>query len=59
VPTLFIVGTEDELTLPWLIRETAAAVGRAHYTEIEGAGHSGYAEQPDVFNALVLDFLAG
>jgi len=57
VPTLFIVGTEDELTLPWLMRATAEAVLDAQLVEIEGAGHSGYAEQPDVFNAAVLRFV--
>ncbi len=56
VPTLFIVGTEDELTLPWLMRATAAAVGHAQLVEIEHAGHSAYAEQADAFNAVVMRF---
>jgi pimeloyl-ACP methyl ester carboxylesterase len=56
VPTLFIVGSEDELTLPWLIRATADAVNGAQVIEIEGAGHSGYAEMPDVFNEAVMRF---
>lgn len=58
VPTLFIVGSEDELTLPWLMRATATAVGGARLVEIDGAGHSGFAERADVFNAAVLDFCA-
>jgi len=57
VPTLFIVGAEDELTLPWLMRATAEAVNGALLVEIEGAGHSGYAERPDVFNAAVHRFV--
>jgi 3-oxoadipate enol-lactonase len=56
VPTLFIVGTEDELTLPWLIRATAEAVGGAELVEIEHAGHSAYAEQAQAFNAAVMQF---
>jgi pimeloyl-ACP methyl ester carboxylesterase len=56
VPTLFIVGTEDELTLPWLMRATAEAVNGAQLVEIDGAGHSGYAERADVFNDAVLRF---
>ena len=40
VPTLFIVGSEDELTLPWLIRATAEAVNGAQLVEVDGAGHS-------------------
>ena len=58
VPTLFIVGTEDELTEPWLIRATAAAVGGAQLVEIPGAGHSAYAEQAAAFNEAVLSFCA-
>jgi 3-oxoadipate enol-lactonase len=56
VPTLFVVGTEDELTLPWLIRATAEAVGGSQLVQIDGAGHSGYAERADAFNAAVLQF---
>jgi pimeloyl-ACP methyl ester carboxylesterase len=56
VPTLFIVGSEDELTAPWLIRATAAAVGGSELVEIPGAGHSAYAEQAAAFNEAVLGF---
>jgi pimeloyl-ACP methyl ester carboxylesterase len=56
VPTLFIVGTADELTLPWLVRATAEAVGGAQLVEVPGAGHSAYAEQAEAFNAAVLRF---
>jgi 3-oxoadipate enol-lactonase len=59
VPTLFVVGTEDELTVPWLMRATAEAVGGSQLVEIEGAGHSGYAERADVFNRSVLQFCEG
>jgi 3-oxoadipate enol-lactonase len=56
VPTLFIVGTEDALTLPPLMKATAAAVHGSKLLEIDGAGHSGYAERAEVFNQAVLDF---
>jgi len=56
VPTLFIVGSEDELTYPALIRATSAAVHGSEVFQIEGAGHSGYAERADIFNEAVLDF---
>jgi pimeloyl-ACP methyl ester carboxylesterase len=59
VPTLFIVGSEDELTFPWLVRATARAVAGASFVQIEGAGHSAYAERPDVFNDVVRRFLTG
>ena len=56
VPTLFIVGTEDELTVPWLMRATAEAVGGAQLVEIDHAGHSAYAEQAEAFNRAVMAF---
>ena len=56
VQTLFIVGTEDELTLPPLMKATAEAVHDSKLVEIDGAGHSGYAERADLFNEAVLDF---
>jgi 3-oxoadipate enol-lactonase len=59
VPTLFIVGSEDELTFPWLIRATAEAVGGSSFVRIEGAGHSAYAERSDEFNDVLRRFLAG
>jgi pimeloyl-ACP methyl ester carboxylesterase len=59
VPTLFIVGAEDELTLPWLMRATADAVGGSTFVEIEGAGHSPYAEQTEIYNEIVERFLTG
>ena len=58
VPSLFIVGTEDELTVPWLIRATAAAVGGSTLVEIEGAGHSPYAEQTSYYNEVLEGFLS-
>ena len=58
VPTLFIVGTEDGLTLPWLMRATAEAVGGSTLVEIEGAGHSPYAEQTEIYNDVLERFLA-
>ena len=56
VPTLFIVGTEDQLTLPPLMQATSEAVHDSQLLQIDGAGHSGYAERADVFNEAVLDF---
>ena len=58
VPTLFIVGSEDELTLPWLIEATAQAVGGARFDVIEGAGHSPFYERTDVYNAVLSAFIA-
>jgi 3-oxoadipate enol-lactonase len=58
VPTLFIVGSEDELTLPWLIDATAQAVGRARLEVIEGAGHSPFYERTEAYNRVLAEFIA-
>ena len=57
VPTMFIVGTEDPVTAPEIVREVCAAVPDAEYREFAGAGHSVYWEQPQEFNAALAAFL--
>ncbi len=57
VPTLFIIGSEDELTLPWLIEATAQAVGGARLEVIEGAGHSPFYERTEVYNRVLVGFI--
>lgn len=57
VPTLFIVGDEDELTIPSLIHGTAAAVGGSKLVQIPGVGHSGPWEKTGVYNAVLMAFL--
>jgi pimeloyl-ACP methyl ester carboxylesterase len=59
VPTLFIVGSEDELTLPWLIEATAQAVGGARLEVIEGAGHSPFYERTEIYNRALTGFIEG
>jgi 2-succinyl-6-hydroxy-2,4-cyclohexadiene-1-carboxylate synthase len=56
IPTLFVVGTEDEIFPPASIAEAASRVPGARVEEIEGAGHSPYFEQPGLWNALVEGF---
>jgi pimeloyl-ACP methyl ester carboxylesterase len=56
VPTLFIVGTEDELFPPATIADAAARVPGARVEQVPDAGHSPYFERPEAWNALVLDF---
>ena len=57
IPTLFIAGSEDELTLPWLLKATAEAVGGARLEVIAGAGHSPFYERTEVYNAVLAEFL--
>lgn len=56
-PTLFVVGNEDPVVTPEVVRDVAAYVPRAEIVEIGGAGHSPYFEQAPSFNQAVLDFL--
>lgn len=59
VPTLVIGGAEDSLTPPEHMREWGHQIPRARLELIEGAGHVSNLEQPEAFNALLLDFLGG
>jgi pimeloyl-ACP methyl ester carboxylesterase len=57
VPTLFTVGEVDGLTLPWLVRDTAKAVGGARLAEFPRSGHGPPQEQTEAYNAVLQDFL--
>ena len=56
-PTLVVTGDEDRLYPPALARDMARRIPGARLAEIEGAGHISNLEQPERFNAAVLDFL--
>ena len=56
-PTLFIVGTCDNLTPPSLSHQMAARINGATVVEIPGAGHLSNLEQPELFNAALMSFL--
>jgi pimeloyl-ACP methyl ester carboxylesterase len=58
VPTLVMVGTEDELTPPAVVRAMAQRIPGARYAEIPGAGHLAPLERPGPFNSAVAEFLA-
>lgn len=58
VPTLFIVGEEDELTPPHVIEAAAGYIPGARVTRVPEAGHSVYFEQPDIFNFEVFRFIS-
>lgn len=59
VPTLVVVGGEDEVTPPDEASRMAAAIPGARFETIEGAGHLSNYEKPDLFNAILKEFLAG
>jgi 2-succinyl-6-hydroxy-2,4-cyclohexadiene-1-carboxylate synthase len=57
MPVLLIVGAEDPIVPPGVVREVACVLGDAPVVEIPAAGHSPYFEQPDAWNAAVMSFL--
>ncbi|WP_353943489.1 alpha/beta fold hydrolase [Streptomyces sp. HUAS MG91] len=56
VPTLVVVTTEDRLVPPRAQRELAAAIPGAEVAEIP-TGHLPFAELPDAWGALMVEFL--
>ena len=57
VPTLLIVGSDDPLTPPAIMRELHEAIPGSEYREFADCGHSVYFENPEGFNAAAADFL--
>lgn len=58
-PTLVLTAADDVLTPPYHARALAAAIPGARLELVDHGGHSLSETRPDLFNALVLDFLAG
>lgn len=56
-PVLFIVGSEDNIFTPDMIRAAAPLLPTSRVIQINGAGHSAYFEQPDDWNRAYRDFL--
>ncbi len=57
VPTLVLAGEHDRLTAPESQRALAEAIVGAHRLTLRGAGHLPQLEQPDEFDARLLEFL--
>jgi len=57
VPTLLLTGDADMYAPPPIMRMFAAHVKGSQAVVIPEAGHSGYWEQPEIFNRTVLDFI--
>jgi pimeloyl-ACP methyl ester carboxylesterase len=57
VPTLLIAGDADLWQPPALMRLFRRNILNSELIVVPEAGHSVYWEQPDVFNAAVLDFV--
>ncbi len=56
-PTMFVVGQHDRLFPPDLVRHAASGVRKVEVSELGGTGHSGYYENPGLWNAVVGGFL--
>jgi 3-oxoadipate enol-lactonase len=57
VPTLVLVGDEDNITPPYLSEELHRLIPGSRLEYISKAGHLTNAEQPDAFNRAVESFL--
>ncbi len=57
VPTLILVGKQDELTPPRMAKALKAEIPDAKLLVLEQGGHGLYWEVPHLFNQAVLDFL--
>ena len=58
VPVLIIVGEHDALTPPDESERMAAALADARLVRIDQAGHMSNLENPEAFNAALVDFVA-
>lgn len=58
VPTLLVAGECDTACPPVAVRAMADLVPDSEFQEIAGAGHYLFAERPEDYHQVVLDFLA-
>lgn len=58
VPTLLVVGAEDQITPPACLEAAEEIIPNARLLIVPGAGHLVPLEAPEVFNRAVLEFLA-
>lgn len=57
LPTLIIVGADDHVSPPEVMKELASAVAGARYVEIQDAGHMSPVEQPFTVSQEINAFL--
>ncbi len=58
MPVVFLVGAEDRLVPPSVVRQAVELLPNARYVEVAEGGHSVYWELPEAFNAEVERLLA-
>lgn len=59
VPTLLLTGDADLWIPPFLLRQVAQKIPRSKVVIVPDSGHGVQWEQPEAFNAAVLDFVRG
>ncbi len=59
IPTLVVVGADDELTPPENAMEMARGIPNSRLVTIPNAGHLTPMERPELFNQALREFLAG
>jgi pimeloyl-ACP methyl ester carboxylesterase len=59
IPTLLVGGAEDAITPPECLEAAEEAMPNARLLIVPAAGHLPPLEQPEIFNAAVLEFLRG
>ena len=57
IPILWVVGEHDRIVAPELIEASHQLTPGSRMHVVAGAGHSGYFERPDDWNAAVLGFI--
>lgn len=57
VPTLIIVGEDDQITTVQEMQEMAAAIPQCQFLEVPHAGHMAPLEQPEPLNTVLKEFL--
>lgn len=57
IPTLLVVGADDEITPPECLERAARTIPGAELAVLEGCGHMTPLEDPQAFNALLATFL--
>ncbi len=58
VPVLCVAGELDRTAPAEVMAKMATKLPRAQFVSLPGVGHFGWAEQPDAFNQLLLQFLS-
>ena len=57
-PAMVVAGSDDRVIPPEKGKALSQAIEGCEYHLIDGVGHIGYAEKPEAFNRIILDFLS-